>query len=166
MGFTLCSLPLAGCKAPTKLSQQDVLGQTWRVFLPQAQPITSSCHGEHLFGRSQGYSNSCLYYSGNYAGNGPGSIHPSLSTCTYGVPSTVQPQMGLDGMEQDGMGKEAVCTKSWVSHMHFWLDKSILHTHPHSSIPIITLIKTTSQMTGHVSVLKTVPTISVQRCLG
>lgn len=60
-------------------------------------------------------------------------------------------------------GGRKQCAPRAGYHMHFWLDRSILHTPPHSSIPIILLIKTASQMTGHVSVLKTVPTTSVQR---
>lgn len=156
-GFTPCLLSLAGCKAPTELSHQDVLAQACRVFPPQAQPTASSCHSRHLFGRIQGCSNWCPYYPGNYGGNGPGSIHISLSTHTYEMPSTVQPSMGWNRMGGSSVHQELgiTCTSG--------LTGAFSTPPPHSSIPIILLIKTTSQMTGHVSVLKTVPTTSVQR---
>lgn len=47
--------------------------------------------------------------------------------------------------------------------MHFWLERSIFHTHPHSSISTTTLIKIiSSQRTGHMSVLKTALATRVQ----
>lgn len=84
-------------------------------------------------------------------------LAPSIPVSVLVLTGTAQFSPGWDEQEEEH-------TKSWVSHICFWLERRIFYTHPHSSIPATTLIKIiSSQRTGHMSVLKTALAASVQR---